>query len=361
MDLLIQQPPVSNMVGAPLSLVMSSPDFYPVRADMVRRIISFAYLTRKDYRNWSFLDDRELNNIQERYVANIDDICFYDANVSAHSGIMHYVLHPAFACSTLLTRYLDLIPSCLTVREPSLLTQLASTRPRHPTAHGPDFDTATNDWMRLLKIVLKLLARRYVSSDIVIVKPHDACNSLGEYLLEHDSGSKIVFLSIDLRTFLLSVLKAKQRRIWLRARIENATKDASAREQLQDVDHKNLTDAQAGAYLWLLNSTLCKRVKRAEPGRVLVISGAAVAESPRITLQTVINFLGLAFGDGQLNTILDDPSISTHSKDMSRAFDPTARERDLTKAEETFGTEVNRGLEWCQKIGHDVHSDWGLG
>jgi hypothetical protein len=340
---------------------MSSPMFYPISMDFSHRVISFIRLSRDDYRDSAFLDSRAVRSNSYFYRTNVDDLFLYNAHVPGSFGLVHYILHPAFSCSTLLARYLDLIPLCFVLKEPVLLTLLASKRPADLLTLGDaSRHDAMADWLNLLELVLELMKRRYSPSDVVIIKPHDGCNGLGELFLEHDHRSKIVFLSIALRTFLLSALKSAERRAWLQARLKRSAKDAAKCEQLAEVDPSNLTDAQAGAYLWMLNGRICRHLQMTAPDRVLALSGDIVADSPQAALTSVASFFGLRLDHSQLESILDDPSAWMHSKDSSLPCDPATRRRVLAEAEGSFGAEVQQGIEWAQRVGHDATLDWSL-
>src|ERR1700693_3067554 len=349
------------MMNTSLRFLMTSPDLYPASMDMADRVISFFRLSKDNYRDSSFLDHRAARVDSQIYRANLDDFLLYDACVPAQSRLVHYIFHPSFACSTLLTRYLDLIPSCFVLREPNLLTQVASMRPFHSASAGePSFDKAMEDWLHLFRVVLRLLRRTYVARDVVIIKPNDQCNSLGEFLLKQNDESKILFLSIDLRTFLISVLKAPERRVWLRTRLRGAAKDAAHYELLARVDSSNLDDAQAGAYLWLVNVCICQHLRMAAPDRVSILAGDSVANVPDACLRTVASFFGLPLEYDQVGALLTDPSVLKYSKGLSRPYDAVARRRNLAHAEESLGAEIEQGIEWCQKLAEGVRLDWCL-
>ena len=342
--------------------VMSSPNFFPVRMDLARKVVWFVRLSRDDYRDLPFLDSRALRPDSQMWAVNIDDLLLHDANVPPRSAPRRYIFHPAFACSTLLARYLDLIPGCFVLKEPNLLTQVASLKPTRSTVvPESEYAEIASEWSHLLGAVIRLLTRRYHESDVVIIKAHDACNGLGEDLLKDNHECKILFLSITLRVFLLSVLKTPQRRGWLRARVGRAIYDATRFRHLANVDPTDLADAQAGAYLWLLNSNFCGDLQERAPDRISILCGANVADSPEVALGAVVNFFGLPFTTGRLESILSDPSVAAHSKDSSVAYDSAARNRDLAQAEASFGIEINQGVEWCRQVGHDAGSDWPLG
>jgi hypothetical protein len=345
-----------------LGEVMSSPHFYPVRMDLARNVIWFSRLSKDDYRELPFLDSRAISVAPELFAVNTDDLLLYDANNAPQSAPVRYIFHPAFACSTLLARYLDLIPGCFVLKEPNLLTQVASTRPERSTVGSKSsYEQATKDWSLLLTAVMRLLTRKYCESDAIIIKAHDACNSLGEDLLIDNRQSKILFMSITLRTFLLSALKTRHRRGWLRARLGRASYDAARFEHLANVDAAQLTDAQAGAYLWLLNSQICRQLCRTASDSTATLCGETVADSPGAALVAATAFFGLTVKVGQIESILDDPSVSKHSKDSSLPYDSATRARDLAHAESILGKEVDEGVEWCRQIGLDAQAGWCLG
>jgi hypothetical protein len=330
--------------------IMSSPRLFPVNLDPRRHTISLVPMSRDRYRNLSFLDPRSSRMGPDLYTMNFDDLLLYNDNIEAHSAPVHFILHTALCCSTLLARYLDLIPASFVLREPTVLAQIAMFRPSNPSSlKSPESGKMkVQNWTNIFALGIRLLSRTYRVDDIVVIKVNDLCNVLGDKLLMNDARTKIVFLYVGLRTFIVSVLRTEKRRAWLRRRLLDNQMAIQMFPRLADVDTTSLSDAEAGAFLWLLNSALCHRFSMGvDSSRVAVLNGDGVAESPREAVRTVAGFFGFTLEEAQLKEILAHPSVSRYSKDLSQVYDLESRRQDLRKLEDSLGSEADKGIEWA--------------
>jgi hypothetical protein len=202
-----------------------------------------------------------------------------------------------------------------------------------------------------MSLAVRLLTRTYASEDIVVIKVNDLCNSLGDSLLKTDARSRIVFLYVSLRTFILSVLKRQSRRVWLRRRLRDNRKTAESFPELAKIDPAGLRDAEGAAYLWLLNKALCDSLRKGKhSARVFALDGERVAEGPKTALATVAAFLGLVVSDQRLSQLLDHPSVNRYSKDPSVDYDAESRRHALAEMQARFGMEADKGVEWASGI-----------
>jgi hypothetical protein len=190
------------------------------------------------------------------------------------------------------------------------------------------------------------LARTYAPEDTVIIKVNDRCNSLGEVLLEQDSRSKIIFIAIELKTFIVSTLKSEVRRNWLRTRLYDAERDAAAFPALAPINVGKLSDAHAAAFLWSLNSSICRRLRTRNPARVHIVDGEQIpGNAEAIVRQCLIDF-NIPFEEQQLTWTVNHAAASKYSKDPSRPYDGESRRRDLLDAEQRIGEELEEGTRW---------------
>jgi len=323
---------------SPPADLFSSPDLYPARIDLRKRLVAFVRMSRETYAHSSFLDERMWRVSAEEYRIDIDDLL---GCATASVNRVNYVLHTAFCCSTLLARYLELIPSCFVLKEPALLTQLAVAMPA----------LSEPERVRLLRLCVRLLGRAWGANETVIIKAADGCSPLGGLLLESDSRSRIVFLSIALRTFVLSVLKSADRRLWLRKRLGAAAAAASLLPRLGEIDPEELTDARGSAYLWLVNETFRERFSEGqEASRVISLDGETVAGAPGDALLEVARHLEISIDGTQVAPILKHDSVHRYSKNRSVPYDANSRREDMAAAEMNFGAEADTGIQWANSV-----------
>jgi hypothetical protein len=268
--------------------------------------------------------------------------------------IVHHIFHGAFCCSTQLTRYLEMLPHCFALREPAILTQLAVARQNY-FAHRDHVDGGPKkqQWESNLCLCIKLLTRTYTAEDVVVIKPSDRCNSLGTELLKRDARSRILIISIKLRSYILGVLKREGRRSWIRYRLKGWKADVQPYQALSEINENTakLHDAEASAYLWLINRLFWKElVASSESNRVRIIDGDEIALEPRKALPKVADLFGLQLSESLLDQMLESSVVGHYSKDTSRSYSIEDREEELAGAELHFGHEADRAVDWIIKI-----------
>jgi hypothetical protein len=344
------------MGGPDLDSVLGSCSYYPTQVDLWRRLIWFAEIDREMYRRAGFLVPKHERMSEERYGFNLDDVLLHDLSLPIGGAPSYYIFISAFCCSTLLARLLDEAPGCLVLKEPSILGQLAMVRyrpgtPESQAEHG-------QDWQTWATLGVRLLTRAFEPGETVVVKAADVCNTMCDVILANDPGSKAVLLSVDLRTFILSVLKLENRRDWTRKRANFWHKTLPLFPALNEVSVPDLDDAQKAAYVWLVAAALWDRFrKQAEPARLLLMDGEEVSENPGVALRQVTAFFGLPLEESRLEEILTGEVLTRHAKLPGRAYDAATRRKDRADWEVRFGAEADRAMEWSTAIQEELRSE----
>jgi hypothetical protein len=332
-----------------LETLLSSPDLLPLRLDLDRERILFAPLSAEEYRKFAFLDDRMQRQVTGAYLIDLKGLSKHLSSRPLPRP-MHYILHGAHCCSTLLARCLETLTGCFVLKEPYLLTQIAILRDclaARPKGWNARIDSELPDWFKMSTL---LLNRTYGADDVVIVKANDLCNGLGPDLLSRDSRSKIVFLQSPLRAFLLSVLKLPGRRDWARQRLEILAAPIAAAGLFPDVADRHLSDAETAAALWVYNCWLCRGLMSGSGSeRVLAMSGEMVSDQPLRSVTQTAEFFRLAVPQTSATQALIESECTRHAKDTSLSYDADARKRDRAEAELQFGSEAALGLAWARR------------
>jgi hypothetical protein len=330
--------------------LLSSPDFYPLKMDFDNNVLSFVPMSRAAYQASSFLDGRTQAAGPERFDLPAAELLAAAAGTPRATNPVHYIFHAAFCCSTLLARYLELVPPCFVLKEPLFLTQMAVVRPRAIAAHNQGA-LEPAEWALLFELCARLLGRGYAPEDVVAIKVNDICNSLGELLLARDPAAKAVFVTIGLKEFLLVLLKAPERRQWLRGRLVKAQKDAAIIPELAGFDPLQMSDAEGGAFLWALNEALRARLCAMYQSRVLTVLGEEIADKPAGPVLAAAKHFGLAVSQGLPRNVFSGATASRYAKDPSRAYDARSRRKELKTLEKQIGAEADRGVQWATRHG----------
>jgi hypothetical protein len=327
-------------MGIPQDLFIS-PDLCPLRINTSAGSLVFVRLSRQAYRDCVYLG----MNAAQRYGSafcqiRMDDVLLAAAYAPPIPRPTHYILHTAYCCSTLLARYLELIPSCFVVKEPQLLAQLA-------LAYAPSVPV----WNERFNLAVRLLSRTYEPAQVAVIKTHVPCNVLGERLLQCDPQSGITFLVVPLRHFVLAVLKSEVRRCRVRYWLTHMARHAPQCGRLANINVANLTDAEVAVCFWILNRSLCIQLSAGPNGsRVLLLDGERLAESPWDVLPTVTDHCGVPIDRDQLRWLVDHPSTKRHAKNPSRAYDAAFRRQEIAELEGRWGMEAEASIAWatCQ-------------
>jgi hypothetical protein len=341
---------VSDLATKSVEELLCSPEFYPLKMDFDRGAISFVPMSRATYQASSFLDGRTQPASSEHFDIPAAELLLAEAEVAPARNPVHYIFHAAFCCSTLLARYLELIPPCFVLKEPLFLTQIAVVRPRGAARHD-DGALDPSEWTHLFDLCARLLGRAFAPGDIIAIKVNDICNSLGELLLARNASTKAVFVTIRLKDFLLVLLKSPDRRQWLRGRLLKAQKDAAIIPELVGFDPSKMNDAEGGAYLWTLNETLRARLCAAGQSRVLTLPGEEISDEPAKAVLAVAKHFGLPVTQSLAKDIHRGSTAAKHAKDPSRAYDARSRRKELRTLQKQIGAEADRGVEWAGRHG----------
>ena len=320
-----------------LTTLFQSPEFYPQWMDFENNVLHFVRMSRESYRNSVFLDVRTQHLGDPIQKVNLDDVLSARAGSVAKPARVHYILNTAFCCSTLLARYFELFPDCFVLKEPSLLTQLATVQPG-----------SVSRWEDVFDVCVKLLARTYLKSERPVIKVHEACNVLGHRLLQ-DLEITITFLSTPLRRFLLSILKEEFRRGWVRRQVNEMSQREEFAELFADLDVAALSDAQAACCMWVANRLISQRLSSSDScNRVLVVDGDDVADHPLQTLTQIARAGGFTVSEPQLEAIVSHPSLSRYSKNWSIPYNAASRQQEMDQLDQQWGEEARTAIQWLE-------------
>jgi hypothetical protein len=324
--------------------IFNSPDFYPLGMNFEDRQVLFTSMSQLDYKRCLFLGMQAAKRRGKGiHHVRLDDLLLAVADVPRAVKPVHFILHTAYCCSTLLARYFELIPSCLVLKEPQFLTQLALTTVG-----------SFSQWNETFDLSFRLLSRVYGTDDVAVIKTNVPCNILGKKILDYDSRTTITFVMIPLRQFLLAALKSQLRRSRVRFWVRN-TVDLTAIPQLHPlIAFPGLSDAQAAVCVWLFNRHLCRELhSRYDCARVLMVDGSSLAENPEQVLPQILHLCGLSISGGELESLLQHPSRMLHAKNVSVPYTASSRRQDLEKSNQVFGQEVDAAIKWAETYGFD--------
>ena len=323
---------------------LPSSEFYPVSVDWRKRTLSFVRIGRETYNSAAFLVPRHTDMGKKVYTFNVDDLLLHARQSPWPTFPSHYVLISAFCCSTLLARYIDELGVSLVLKEPGLLAQLGFIKYDRSDLEG-------NEWAELVNLSLGLMARVFSNQNSVIVKPSDIGSLIAEDILGHDARSRMLLLSVPLRTFTLSVLKSSGRRDWVRVRAKYWHKNVAHRFGLGDVELRQMDDAKKSAFIWLITNCLWLSVRQyTNHERVLIMNGETISMDPSSALRSLMDFFRIPVHDDVIRRAVESDASSHHSKKPSKKYSAEQRSLDLLEWERSYGEEASDAIEWASRL-----------
>ena len=345
--------------AAPVEEALPSSEFYPISIDWKRKTLSFVRIGRETYSAASFLVPRHINMGNKTFIFNIDDLLLHARRKPWPAVRTHYVLISAFCCSTLLARYLDELGMALVLKEPGIVAQLGLLK---SVDSGLVSRLETNEWKEIATLSLNLMARVFPTQSSVIIKPSDIGNLLTEDLLAHDKRTRLLLLSVPLRTFILSVLKSPGRREWVRGRAKLWYKHVAAKIGMADADPRRMNDAVQSAYCWLVTNCLWLPARQGRNrDRVLIMDGDQISSDPARALRTLLDFFRIDVADEDIERVVQSDASSHHSKRPREEYSAESRSLDLSEWEKSYGKEASEAIEWASALASGIGLQVGEG
>ncbi len=306
-------------------------------------------MSRETYSRSVFLDHRIVTAGEETAAIPEDELTRQtDALRQRHQG-PHFIFHVAFCGSTLLCRCLDRPGRCLPYKEPLVLHQLSSLE-RHQTAEHRHL-TRRRD---LLKASLRLLGRTFEESETPVVKPSDSCANLAREMLRLTSGASALFLYRQLRPFLVSVLKTKDRRGYVRGMAERARSDLAALDLLPVIEIESLTDARLAALVWSSLVYTFSDVLGDPDVTARSLDAEILFHYPHETIAAAAELFDLNLPDEEITAILEDGILSLDAKAPARRFDARRRSAQTEDTRHRLAPEISDAVSWLSEIMGDT-------
>lgn len=333
-------PPVGQYVADARWL----PHAYDPRGDA----LTFALVNRDLHRKAPFLHPDHLAGAEISPPIPVLNIPASD--VRAAAGPQHFVFHTAFCCSTLLTRALDVPGVSMGLNEPNILTHFARvwSDARRPPGALPALQTSA-----------ELLSRPLLPGETQIIKPSNAANHLVPPLLHLCPNSRAVIITSSLDLFLTAVVRrgAEGRlnvRQFLRGFFDTIPFEIDVSEQ----EALLLTDLQAAALAWLIQTGYFSSIVARFGPRLRVINCNTLLARPAATLASVGAFFGLDKTEWQ--SVVDSTVFQRHSKHVGRTFSAGAHNAQHEEARSIYRKELANAWAWAQAIAQRWNIPFGL-
>ena len=323
-----------------------TPQWYPDGIDVQNDLLQFIQMDRHCYHQSAFLSSgRALRIDRSPIQVHLSQLTGYYAQyikeLSAPEQTnpnCHYIFHTAFCGSTLLSRLLDIPGKTLCLREPQIL-QTAAMRERR--GNQPS----------LLNLALGLIHRRW-GGERLIIKPDDFCNNLAARLIRLNPDNRGLLLYSSLESFMISVLKNKGRRQWLRNAFQVAYLDrqnACIHDTVkEDIQPDQLNDADLAAFVWSVKISQAEQQLKSAEGQIRSLNVNNLLIDIGSIMTQLNKFMHLQLDEQIIKEQLNSDSLKQHSK-SGEIYDPDNASEENERLRREFESEIDCGMNWLEK------------
>jgi hypothetical protein len=239
-----------------------------------------------------------------------------------------WIFHVAHCGSTLLARALDQPATNLILREPLALRQLAL---------APDGDK--------LALVAAMLGKRYRDELPNVVKANVPVNFLLPELVALDPDAPAIFLYLELREYLLAILRSADHRAWL----QRVTQQLAS--HLGDLSRAS--DGERAAALWAGQIRNFSRALGVMPQARSLDAESFFAEPAAVLLAAAEHF-SIPLDAAGVQAVVAGPLFASYSKNPTLAFDNAARVARRQALAPSLAQDVAQAHDWIEQHAPDT-------
>ena len=325
--------------------LVTTPDAYPQKLDLVRQSCLVIEFDEAAYRAASFLDDRILGPATRGGWLPLDQV-LDAAQRSADRRPLHFIFHTGHVGSTLVSRLLDETGAVLSLREPLPLRTLAEA---YDVLEYPESLVAPSRFDALVEALLGLWCRGYASTKCVVLKATSSAARLAPALLRHP-GARAIYLNLRAEPAIATLLAGQNSPLDLRGHGPGRMRRLSARLGTQLAPLHSLSLGELAAMSWLAES-LCRHDILAQfGGQVLAEDFDTFLADPVAGMRRVLTQFGLPASDGEVQRIVESPAMSRYSKAPEHAYGPAIRAQMLNEARQDHRVEIGKALAWLERL-----------
>lgn len=316
------------------------PEWLAHRYDPQQDSVHFVRANREMRRSVPFLTDEHLPSAAEPLVASrLDSLA-----VAPAPGPIHFILHSAYCCSTLLANAYDRDGIVSSLKEPTILNDLVGWRQRGGEAARV---------AEVLDSALRLLARPFEDGEATIVKPSNVVNALAPAMLAMRPEATCVVLHAPLRVYLGSIAgKALWGRLWVRDLLTKLLRDGMIDLGFETEDYFLQTDLQVAAVGWLAQHQHFARLAQRYPGRVRSLESETLLDRPQEALAAIDALFGLS-GDADTRAQIAEKVFTRHAK-FGGSFNREDRVAGQRSAADVHGEEIDKVIAWAEAVAANV-------
>lgn len=318
--------------------VVADSRWFPDGLDLEKGAMVFLDTSRERVASSAFLDQRMDRRGLTHQGSRLEDL----AGLTAPAKAPRFIWHTTFCCSTLLARCLDKPGSNLSLKEPNILMSIANIKRNQGIQ-------AVQAW---LGPALNALARPMEAGEAVTIKPTNLVNNLIAETMACSPQSQHLFMTSDLRAFLVSIAKKGEAgRAFARQVFTILAMDGHPIAETEHRQLMQLSDLQIAALVWHMQvSVFQDAMARAKPGQIAWLDGDDFVRRPKQALRAVDDFFGLGLGQAFTDATATGPLLTRDAKDQSRNYGASLRAQEARKTAQSLGRELDSIIDWSYSL-----------
>ncbi len=339
-----------NILNSPEEILR--PDLYLNQIDLDQSLMGFAHINVAQFRRAAFIDARlqAIEGSQQQYLHFQAASELKEKLQTKKQKQINYIFHSAFCCSTLLSKCMDVEGVCMTLKEPSVIMQLANyKRTGHPSL------ASRAALMSLIELTVFYLSSAGNINERIIIKPTNAANNIAGEIMESASTGSILLLYSGLERFLVSVIKkGEECRAFVRKLFNIIKNDSDRMRDIMPGALVQMTDLQIAALVWNLQiDQYLYLLKRYPQANIRTLDCDVFLESPAEVLQQLYGHFACDVRAGTAREVAAGPVFSRYSKNQDKSYSPELRESEYAGIRNIHRKEIDLILSWSDQVRPD--------
>ena len=332
-----------------ITAFLADPANFLIGLDLGQGRFQFIRMSRQEVSNKAFLDTRAIEARHKKTELPGAAVLETLRGEMTKQPLLKacYLFHTSFCCSTLIARCLDTPGINLSLKEPFALLGLSGFKRRNK-----NFDARSNQWNNWCDLTLRLLSRRFVEGEGILLKPSNGANNILPEILDYPGTDKVVLLYSSLDHFLAAVISNGEDLFsYVSAILKLFIRDFGDGVDL--ADPSELKALQRAALAWTLQMKAFEAAAGSFPEKVTTLDGQRFLDDPANILIRLNAFYDLGFARKDLEAVASGPVMTAHSKEPGKAYSPQTQNKETLKIILENQKEFTEAAKWCRDLGLD--------
>jgi hypothetical protein len=329
-----------------LARLAADPGLFAHQIDAVRDHTLLIRLSRADFVQASFLDDRILSaERQPGWLPN--SVLEAAAKLVQSPHARHFIFHAGHVGSTLLSRLCEDWGGVLALREPLVLRNLAELGDR---AREPDSLISPKKLVDLIATHVALWRRGFADTRAVIIKATSSAARIAPDLLDSVPEARAVYLNVGAERYLTTLLAGEHSWLDLRGHGPERVRRLARLLPLTPPALHSLSVGELAALTWLVERLTQFGLEARFGPRLLSVDFDAFLDDIPAGLARIAAHFALDVPASVLAGAAGSTAMRSYAKAPEHSYSPQQRRSILNDAARQHAIEIRRGMTWLDSL-----------